>query len=158
MKKFMLTAFVALIVMVSVNAQEGVFRLGGSVGYSSEIEEIGYSVDLVYSINDTWEVAADYSFIPEIDDMVKFSFIDINAHYMISESFYALAGVDFATAKVDFVLFDESFSESDSETGANIGLGGRFSLSDSLSFFTEAKYVTTYDGLFNIRAGILFSF
>lgn len=154
----MLTALVAVIAMVNANAQEGVFRLGGSAGYSTEIEEIGYGIDIVYSINDTWEVAADYIFIPEIDDMLKFSFFDINAHYMISESFYALAGIDFASTKIDFTIFDESISESDSETGANIGVGGRFSLTDSLSFFTEAKYVTTYDGLFNIRAGILFSF
>jgi len=158
MKKIMLTAFVAVITMVSVNAQESVFRLGGSVGYSTEIEEVGFAVDAVYSINEFWEIAANYYFIPEIENSLKYSFVDVNAHYMFSESFYALAGVDLATVKLDFVIFDESISESDSETGANLGIGGRFGLTDSLSFFTEAKYVTTYDGLFNIRAGILFSF
>ena len=152
MKKMMLTALVAVIAMVSVNAQE--FKLGGSAGYSTEIEEVGFSVDAVYSINESWEVAANYYFIPEIENALKISFIDVNAHYMFSESFYALAGLDLATIKLDF--FGESAS--DNETGANLGIGGRFPLSDKLSFFTEAKYVTTYDGLFNVRAGLLFSF
>ena len=133
MKKIFLT-FLAVLSFYFVQAQD--FRLGGSVGYSSEIEEVGFAADAVYSFDDSWEIAANYYFIPEIEDILKFSFFDVNAHYMFSESFYALAGIDFATIKLS--LLGESAT--DSETGANVGLGGRFGLSDNLSFFTEAKY------------------
>jgi len=144
MKKIMLTAIIAVIAMVSVNAQEGVFRVGGSVGYSSEFEEIGFGADAVYSIDETWEVAANYYLISEFD----LSFLNANAHYLFSESFYALGGLGIAKYK----------GGDGSETGANLGLGGRFGLSDNISFFTEAKYNTMIDGFMNIRAGILFSF
>jgi len=162
MKKIILTALVAVIAMVNVNAQESTFRLGGSVGYSSEIEEMGFGIDAVYSFNETWEVAADYYMISP--DGGSVNDLDVNVHYMFSESFYALAGVDFSTFKSDAFsadIFEEEInfpSLSISETGANVGLGARFGLSDSLSLFTEAKYVTSYEGLFNIRAGILYSF
>jgi len=158
MKKIILTALVAVIAMVNVNAQESTFRLGASAGYSSEIEEIGFGIDAVYSFNETWEAAADYYMISA--DGGNVNDFDVNLHYMFSESFYALAGANFSTLKTDAFSIEgfdiPSFSVS--ETGANVGLGGRFGLSDSLSFFTEAKYVTSYDGLFNIKAGILFSF
>lgn len=157
MKKLFLCAAIAVFGLMNVNAQE--FKLGPSVGYLSEIGAIGFGVDAVYSLNETWEVAVAGTYASE--DPVSWTAIDANGHYMFDESFYVLAGVQYLSSKVDipniggFGVLVGSASVTD--FGFNAGAGYRYSLSDSISLFGEAKYVAIATGYVHAKVGVLFN-
>lgn len=57
-------------------------------------------------------------------------------------------------------LYDDllNLDYKDNELGVNVGVGGRFNLTDALDLNAEAKYTSTYSGYLSIGAGLLYKF
>lgn len=148
MKKILIT----LIAVLSFSFANAQFKLGAAIGYETDGGTMAASGEAVYGLNETFELAADYSYGFE-KDLVSLSTFDLNAHYLFNENFYALAGVNFAAVKVDLGPFG---SVTANDTGANVGAGYRRGLSDSMDFFSEVKYMTALETV-GIKVGILFN-
>lgn len=144
MKKVLIT-MIAVLAVSFANAQ---FKLGAAVGYETDGSTLAISGEAVYGMSDTFELAADYSHGLEKDN-VTLSAFDVNAHYLFSETYYALAGVNFSTIKI-------TGWPNITDTGLNAGVGYRRAISDSMDFFSEAKY-TTGLATIGIKVGILFN-
>ncbi len=161
MKKNVLFLSIALsfIGIVSVNAQEVRFAFQG--GYGAEIEKgaagFGFEIFLV----DRVSVAPGVNFYIPPDkfgtgnNALKISYweynIDMHVYALRSEGFglYGIVGLNVLNAKAKV----GNEKDSDSETGANLGLG--ISVGPGLPFI-EAKYETVSTGQFFIGGGFRF--
>ncbi len=171
-----------------INAQESKFALGAGLNYGTEIENLGVSLLGLYTINEQWEVAPGFTFFFEKDytklsslDLNGHYVFSNNG----TNTFYGLAGlnVTFFKWEMDGVgnsyqeqgdeysddvwgdMFDDLYSDLAAEMeikeeyiGLNIGVGGRFKLSDVLSINAEAKYILGDLDYLNIGAGLLYHF
>jgi opacity protein-like surface antigen len=153
-----------LIVFFSFTTVNAQFSLGGGLGYATEIDNLNIHVDGNYAFNEQWEVAGTFTYFltGENDfglDLNWYGF-DVNAHFNFANysggKIYGLAGLN-----VIMVSWDapDGFTgdSSTSDTGINLGIGTRYSLSDSMSLFGEAKYTFAGAEFFNLGVGILFA-
>jgi hypothetical protein len=169
----------------NVSAQESKISVGAGLNYATDIENIGLSLQGLYKINPTWEVSPKFTYFFKKNYMT-YSALDFNGHYVFSDNgsnaFYALAGLNITFYKFkydrslntgsnqfsydeeygDYLgdLYDDAFNfdYSGNDTGLNLGVGGRFSLTDALDLNAEAKYTTSYSGYLNIGVGLLYKF
>ncbi len=79
-------------------------KLGAHLGYATDISNVGFGIDGVYSINDKFDIAADLDFYPK-KDFVSWTAVNANAHYNFtnnteSANFYALGGLELLFAKL----------------------------------------------------------
>jgi outer membrane immunogenic protein len=121
-------------------------RVGGMLGYGSEVEQWGLGINAEFFIKENMAIAPGLLFyFPEKNNGVKVSFWELNGnfeYYFITEepvSVYGLAGLNLTTAKVNFDddVFDD---DSNSELGLNLGIGANFHVGNVLPF-AELKYV-----------------
>jgi len=112
---------------VQAQASEGAFRLGGHLGFGTDISSLGIGVRGDYAVTDKILIAPDFMYF--FGDS-NFSWFDINfnGNYLFEVSNpditpYALAGLNIAIITVDFdvPVFGESSS---SFTGVGFNLGG----------------------------------
>lgn len=159
MKKIMLTALVAVIAMVSVNAQTFGVK-AGFVSANSKVESGGFSITdsqsgFAVGLLAEFELSEGVDLVPEllytnVDD-TSFLQMPIMAKFKIGEDFNILAG-----PQITYVL-EESM---DDVTNFSIGLGAGigYDLSDNL--FIDAKYTlqltNTYTGSEDATAKIHF--
>jgi hypothetical protein len=171
-----------------VNAQDSKMSLGAGLNYATDIENIGISLQGLYKIDPQWEVSPkftyyfkkDYTTYSSLDLDGHYVFSDKG-----SNVFYALAGLNITFFKYKYDGpsysdndFSSEYDESDNiwgdmgdlydgllnldykdnELGINVGVGGRFSLSDALDLNAEVKYTSTYSGYLSIGAGLLYQF
>jgi|AntAceMinimDraft_17_1070374.scaffolds.fasta_scaffold109981_1 opacity protein-like surface antigen len=161
MKKItILLAFAFLVCLGTTNAQNKI-KVGGSLGYSTNISSLGIGVDGVYKINDKFSAAADFIYYLE-SDFVTWMTIDANAHYNLvnkeKSNVYGLAGLALLMGSYSYDLgIYGSGSSSYSRVGLNVGTGIDYKLTDKLSLMGEAKYVLITGGFLNIRAGVLYN-
>ncbi|MEL6356080.1 MAG: hypothetical protein AAFQ37_04015, partial [Bacteroidota bacterium] len=133
--------------------------LGGGISYGfQENSELGLQVRGVYSFAEEWRGQADFTFFLGPPENFSFWTINANGNYIFSDNgdgtvFYAIAGLNFANASVNYESFG---SESVSEIGLNIGAGGNFNVADGLTIFAEAKYVISGFDQFVVAGGVLF--
>lgn len=169
-----------------VNAQENPILGGAGVAYATELDGVGIFLGGVYQITPQWEGAASYTFFFKKDN-VNWSTLDLNAHYVFfrtdNAAVYGLAGLNFLFWKVkyaDFDFYDDDYwdfggvsqnksatasqatlsskSFTGSETGLNLGVGGRVGLTDKLWLNPEIKYVIGDGDFLGIRVGLLYNF
>lgn len=134
------------------------FKIGAGVAYGLEVEAIGVQAGALYGFSDQLRGAADLSFyFPDSPSGGDYTFWEINAnlHYLFvaqeSTSFYALAGLNYATQKIS----GGGMSFSSSEAGLNVGAGAEFGMGFG-DFYVEGKYaLSTYDQL-ALAAGLRF--
>ncbi len=107
--------------------------------------DLGLKVDGYYSINENLRAGASFTFyLPKTEDsfggeltatVIEF---DVNGQYIFLHqddlTAYGLAGLNFTSVSVDF----EGASDSESETGLNLGVGGEYAL-DFGKLFSELK-------------------
>jgi Outer membrane protein beta-barrel domain len=145
--------------LVSAQAQSGI-KLGGHVGYATDISSIGFGIDGVYDINEKFSAAANFTYYPE-SDFLTWSSIDLNAHYNLGDTdglnYYALGGIDILMVKfeADLGMFG-TVKTSDTNIGLNLGGGSTYSLSDKFDLFGEARYTVGNANYMNFRAGVLY--
>ena len=166
MKLFKLFLFSICFLGLTNFAQAQIKAGGGlSLGTDANAGDVGVGIHLrgVYDINETWRATADFNFF-FVEDPFSFWDLNANANYIFSNNessiLYALAGLNFATAKVSIDLgpFGGNVSESASELGLNIGAGGQMSLNETLDGFAELRYVIGDADQLVLSAGVLVSF
>jgi hypothetical protein len=170
-----------------VKAQDSKISLGAGLNYATDIENIGISLQGLYSINSEWEVSPKFTYFFK-KNYTTYSTLDFDGHYVFSDNgtnaFYAIGGINLTFFKYkydgpslvrsfelgdDFEeaedLYNDIFSGisnnlewKDNEAGINLGVGARFSLTDALSVCTEAKYTTTYSGFLSVGAALMYKF
>ena len=147
MKKLTLL-FVAVLFTVGAYAQQdqGTFRGQVGAAYGGD-SELGIGVGLQYFFADNIAFAPGYTkYLNDVGFGLKYSSIDLNARYYLSEGFYGLAGIDLV--KLSGGLGSASTSE------IAIGAGYDLSMSDSMLLNLQAKYA----GQMVLGVGVVFSF
>lgn len=154
-------------------------QLGLSAVYGTEIETLGGGLrgEIVVDEN--------FSFVPEIiaflpktqninvgNDMIartKTNMILFNADihytfdfYIKNTAIYALTGFNYTEANRDLKNQDQEVLEfeefKDSEVGANVGLGVRYSISNNFYLFAESKYIISKLDQTILSIGVLTNF
>ena len=158
-KALVLSAMLSLLSIISVSAQEVRFAFQG--GYGAELEKgaAGFGFEIFFI--DKLSIAPGVNFYIPADkfgsgnNQLKVSYweynIDMHVYAVRTEGFglYGIVGLNVLNAKAKFG--DEK--DSDSETGANLGVG--ISVGPGLPFI-EAKYETVSTGQFFIGGGFRF--
>lgn len=167
MKKviFIMTMAVALFCGTQAKAQtevkEGKILVGGGLGFASEINTVSIFANGVYQFTDKWEgsVQASY-FLPKNtggSDLTWLGF-DLDGHYVFyskdKADIYGLAGLQITHVSTKFM----GNSASATNTGLNLGAGGRYRLTGNLYGLGEAKYTIEDGGFFHLNIGVLFKF
>ncbi|MTI88362.1 MAG: porin family protein [Balneolaceae bacterium] len=165
----LLTLFSADLAFAQDNSA-GDLKIGGGLMYGTDIEQLGFEADGVYTINEQFRAQADLGFyLPNKTDFGNGSSMTItwwefnaNAHYMLMKdaeqglSLYALGGLNFLSVNVESEgVGGLNISGSDSEMGINVGAGGEFDL-DFASLYAEIKYSLGSADQLNIGAGLRF--
>jgi outer membrane protein X len=164
MKKALFTLLLAGVISFSASAQTPV-RIGGLLGYGSEIENIALGAIAEFMIKENMGISPSLVFyFPKKENGLKYSLWELNGnfnYYFITEGsahVYGLAGLNIAgyKAKYESDFFDD-YSSSDTEVGLNLGGGVNFvTKNDKLLPFAELKYVISDFDQLCIFAGIKF--
>lgn len=177
-----LLALILVVAAVSTaKAQDSKILAGAGLTYATEIENIGINLKGVYLINDVWEAEAGFTYFFE-KNYTNWSALDFNGHYVFyntdGKCVYALAGLNFTFYKFDMGdavadpyedYYDEmegypgynplsDFEAKGTETGLNLGIGGRMPISDVLLLNGDIKYTVGGADYLSINAGILYKF
>ncbi len=150
------------VISLAANAQT---RVGGLLGYGSEIESAALGGVAEFMINDNMGISPQLVFFfGKKEGGIKHSLWEINGnfnYYFMQDEvdLYGLAGLNFASYKIKYdVPGFGSGSTSDSEIGLNLGLGANFHVSnDKILPFAELKYVISDFDQLCIFAGVKFN-
>jgi outer membrane protein X len=162
MKKVLFTALLATVVSLTASAQT---RVGGLLGFGSEIESLALGGVAEFMIKDNMGISPQLVFFFGKDDGgVKQSLWEINGnfnYYFLQDQvdLYGILGLNFATYKVKYDIpgFGNE-SVSDSEIGLNLGIGSNFPVSnEKILPFAELKYVISDFDQLCIFAGVKFN-
>jgi opacity protein-like surface antigen len=151
MKRIIISGFVTIALLLSLSTvssgQSSDFKLGGGLVLSTGSaptgtldNTFGFRADGVYSIDEQWRAAADFTFyLPDEQGPTKLTVweINFNAHYLINQqndlTVYGLGGLNITS-----VNFSPGISPG-SEFGLNLGAGLEYTLSFA-NLFGEAKF------------------
>lgn len=167
MKKIITAACFIAFSFLSANAQEDT-RIGGFLGYGSEIKTIGFGVNAEFPIIENLTIAPNFTyFLPkEESSIVKTTIFELNAnanyYFLNDDTFgvYGLAGLNYTSVKVKVEDLGFGFggtSSSDGKIGLNIGGGANFNLGKSWTPFAELKYVLSDFDQLVLSAGVKFN-
>jgi len=162
MKK-LFVVIVAILFVGSFQETKAQFTVGAGLGYASDISSLGISANVGYEIDETWAASGSYTHFLE-KDYVKWSAIDFNANYNISEienigKLYAIGGINITTVKIDIPGLSEFFgssSTSESNLGLNIGAGLKVDLSEKMILAPEMTYSISSGSYLRIGAKLMF--
>lgn len=162
MKK-LFVIIVAILLVGSFQETKAQFTVGAGLGYASDISSLGISANVGYEIDETWAATGSYTHFLK-KDYVKWSAIDFNANYNISEieslgNLYAIGGINITTVKLDIPGLSEVFggsSASESNFGLNIGAGLKVDLSEKMILAPEMTYSISSGSYLRIGAKLMF--
>lgn len=148
------------VILLSANTSFAQLRVGGGIGYGTDIEELGIMVRGLYDIDDEWRGAASFVYYLDGIEDVSFWEINFNGHYVIVDNgniqVHALAGLNFTRVGFTFIDFNGNrFSEGATETGINIGGGVIVPLSDALDLIADLKYVISDASQLLLAVGVI---
>lgn len=157
---FAITALLMLIAFAG-NAQ---IKVGAGLSYATDINSAGISINGQYDINEDWAATGGFTYFLE-KDYVKWSALDFNANYNITEvgdksKLYGIGGLNVTFAKLDIPGLSDfmgDVSTSESNVGLNLGAGMNFGLSDKLTLAPEMTYTISSGSYLRIGARIMFS-
>ena len=167
MKKIFTTLCFIVFSILSTTAQDNT-RIGGLIGYGSEIENLGFGINAEFPIAENLTIAPSFIyFLPnEESSILKTTIFELNAnanYYFITDDtfgVYGLAGINYTSVKVKVEDIGFGFgdaSSSDGKIGLNIGAGTNFNLGKSWMPFAELKYVLGDFDQLVLVAGIKFN-
>ena len=161
MKKLFIV-IIAILLVASFQETKAQFTVGAGLGYATDISSLGISANVSYEIDDTWSATGSYTHFLE-KDYIKWSAIDFNANYSLSEienigSLYGIGGINITTIKWDAPGFIEAFggSSSSSNFGVNLGAGLKVDLSEKMILAPEMTYTIGNTGYLRIGAKLMF--
>ena len=161
MKKLFI-AIIAILLVGTFQESKAQFSVGAGLGYATDISSLGISANVGYEINDEWAASGSYTHFLE-KDYVKWSAIDFNANYSLTEienvgSLYGIGGINITMIKWDVPGLNEFLgsSASDSNVGLNIGAGLNVGLSEKMVLAPEMTYTISSGGY--LKAGVKLMF
>ncbi|MBD0778057.1 outer membrane beta-barrel protein [Maribacter sp. ANRC-HE7] len=180
-KLFFTTAMIAMLAITTqqLEAQDSKILAGGGLAYATDINSAAVFAKGVYLINDEWEASLGINYyFPKGEGAyeIKWLGFDLDAHYVFSKTdnldFYGIAGINIMRVSIpgfdgyyedyDFPYDEEPTAStgtiSSTDTGINVGVGGRYKLSDNLFGLGEAKYAINNGGYLQLSAGMLYRF
>jgi len=123
---------------------------GGGVGFGSESENLNFQINAYFSPSNTpIRLGGDVGYsMPERESNFRMDIIESNAnvHFMAVDeevvSIYSITGLNVTHSRAR-TSFDSqpSVTDSDTETGLNLGIGGEFKTGKGRTY-GEIKYVT----------------
>lgn len=141
MKKTLLIVAFAFMSMGAFAQLGGLFSSGLIKGaYQTEMERFGIGAEVRFDLPSNFRIAPDVMFFFPKNHTTGLD-INVNAHYLLKindERFalYPLAGINMSNNRVSYKGFSDSFTE----FGFNLGIGGEYNL-DSKSFLNaEFRY------------------
>lgn len=176
MKKLLLIAVVAFIAMPALAQEQGDIRASAGIafGSKSKIDDsgsgfgMGINIGGEYLVSDQISVAPSYTFFfkSEQNDGFgstasnQFSSFNLDGRYYFGDGdmqLYALAGLSFASNKIEQTGGGFAISGKSSKTGLNLGAGLMYPMGDALFLNGQVKYNTPFEQL-EIQAGVAFGF
>lgn len=170
-KLFFSIAIVATITLATqqAKAQESKILLGGGLGYATEISTLAIFAKGVYQFTNEWEGSLGINYyLPKDMGLAKLTWIgiDLDAHYVFSAQdqmeFYGLAGLNImrvSTPSYSHTAGGHTVSipsVSVTNTGLNLGAGGRYKFGEKLYGLGEAKYTIDNGGFLQLSVGVLY--
>lgn len=151
MKKLLFTVFLVSMLSVAASAQT---RLGGFIGYGSDIKQVALGFVAEFMLSNQIGLAPDLTFyIPEKDNNIKHSWYELNGdlHYYPGcsslKNFYLLTGINYTHGKAKNTNNDDVYYDN-GEAGLNVGMGVNFDLDKVLPFIQMKYVVSDYDHAF----------
>lgn len=152
MKTFSITAFLLTFIMIgSVNTSDAQrISAGGGVGFGSQSESLNFQINAYFTPSALpMRIGGDLSYsMPEREDDFRLDVIETNAnvHLMAVDeeivSVYTITGLNITHNRARTSPDGQpSFTDTDTNAGLNIGLGGEFKTGQGRTF-AEIKYVT----------------
>ena len=168
-KYYVLTALIAVVFMAGTpqyliaQSTKGAMRVGGQLGYGTQIESLGIGGRFDYAITDQILLAPDLMyFFGKSEDGFDWSWFDVNlnGNYVFSISNpdiipYALAGINIAFLSYSYDIPGDYGDGGDTEIGLNLGGGADFKVGN-LFVFGELRFATTSDDQLVIAGGVKF--
>ncbi len=159
MKKFIITAYLALVSLSSALAQEGKQAFGIQLNYGTEIESLGIGAKYQYNFTDAFRVepSVNYFFGKNKVDMFD---LNANVHYLLpidnGINIYPLAGLTYTRWHADL---GDNVSWNKGYLGVNLGAGAEFALDADWTVNLELKYqlIKDFDQAV-INVGIAYNF
>jgi outer membrane protein X len=163
----LLIAGLSFVSSTNLNAQasEGAMRVGGQLGYGTEIESLGIGARFDYAITEQILLAPDLMyFFGKSEGSLDYNWFDINlnGNYLFDIGSpdivpYALAGLNFAIVSVDYDTGGSPIDgdSSSTEVGFNLGGGADF-LVGALTVFGELRFVLGDADQLVIAGGVKF--
>jgi outer membrane protein X len=144
MKKGVLLTLVSLTFCAASYAQ---VRIGGFLGYGSEVEQLAIGANAEFFLNEKMAIAPSIAFyLPEESGPYKLSVWELNGnfhYYFVSEdmiSVYGLGGLNFTSVHLNYDGPGFGGDNSETEIGLNLGGGINFKVTDKIIPFGELKY------------------
>lgn len=161
MKKILLIVCLAFLGSYAAEAQ---VRVGGTVGYGTQVEALGIGVTGDYMINENIAVAANFAYyFTENSEFAKTSFWEfngnVNYYFTSTESLevYGIGGLNYSRSAVTFEGFGFDGSAAVGEIGLNLGIGSNFNIGKNFLPFAEMKYVVSEFDQLVIQVGVKFN-
>ena len=155
MKKRIL--FTVLIVgLTGLSSLKAQFSIGPGVAYGTNIDQIGILGNVTYNFAGKWGVMGGYTYFFKKQDLT-WSSIDVDATYNFDQvndknNLYALAGIDFLSAKVSYL----GYSSTGSNTGLNLGVGWKTKVGQKMYLVPEARYTIINNGYLRLGVRLIF--
>ncbi len=142
--QFALLLSLGMFLMITTTAEAQRISAGGGVGYGSKSENVNFQVNAYYQLPTLpLRLGGDVGFSKPEDNLTEVE-TNLNVHFMALDtellSIYTITGLNVLYARFS----DDDFSESDTDTGFNLGAGGELDLGFGRGF-GEAKYIVGSD-------------
>jgi opacity protein-like surface antigen len=163
MKKLIKLAIIlfALFTFSEATAQ---ISAGLGVHYGTDINNVGFSINGKYEINEEWSAAPSFTLFLK-KDYVTWSALDLDANYKITEiekvgALYGLAGLNmtFYKVKYDFGEWGGEYSDTGVEVGLNLGVGIDIPVSEAIKVAPEVRYTLGGANYLRIGAKVMYAF
>ncbi len=161
--------FKVLVVLVALfSYSEANAQISGGLGlvYGTGINNIGFSLNGKYEINEKWSAAPSFTYFLK-KDLVNWSALDLDANYQLKEldnigNLYAIGGLNmtFFKLKYDYDLGsygDFGGTVSGSDVGVNLGVGLFFPAGEKLNIAPEIRYTLGGANFFRIGVKAMFN-
>ena len=154
---------VAICLLIAFSFSEAKAQMSAGVGivYGTDINNLGFSANGKYEINETWSAAPSFTYFLK-KDYVTWSALDLDANYQLTEleilgGLYAIGGLNMTFWKIKFDSsslggYGNLFEGSASEAGVNLGLGLDMNAGENMAIAPEIKY--TLGGANYLRIGV----
>lgn len=161
---------ITLIILIALSAgmfQQATAQISAGAGlvYATNIGSLGINLNAAYQIDDDWAATGAFTYFLE-SDYVKWSALDFNANYNITEFdniglLYGLGGINMTFVKIDIPGYNEwmgDVSTTSAFVGLNLGVGLKIELSEQLYIAPEIAFTIINGSYLRFGAKCMYNF